>query len=43
VIEFAKCVGVHPGIVVGRMQHDGLLELTWLNDLKGSFVFKPKA
>ena len=43
VIEFAKCAGVHPGIVVGRMQHDGLLEVTWLNDLKVSFVLKAKA
>lgn len=36
---FAKVAGVHPGIVVGRMQHDGWLEVTWLNDLKVSFAF----
>lgn len=36
---FAEHVGVHAGIVVGRMQHDGLLEVTWLNDLKVSFAF----
>lgn len=31
---YAERVGVHPGIVVGRLQHDGLLEPHWLNDLK---------
>lgn len=36
---FAEHAGVHAGIVVGRMQHDGLLEMTWLNDLKVSFAF----
>jgi HTH-type transcriptional regulator/antitoxin HigA len=39
VTAFADSVGVHPGIVVGRMQHDKLLEVTWLNDLKVSFRF----
>ncbi len=39
VIRFARSIGVHPGIVVGRMQHDGLLDVRWLNDLKVSFNF----
>ena len=43
VTEFARSIGVHPAIVVGRMQHDRLLDVTWLNDLKVSFVFKAKA
>jgi HTH-type transcriptional regulator/antitoxin HigA len=43
VIEFAKAIGLHPAIVVGRMQHDHLLDATWLNDLKVIFVFKAKA
>jgi len=43
VTEFARSIGVHPAIVVGRMQHDQLLDVTWLNDLKVSFVFKEKA
>jgi HTH-type transcriptional regulator/antitoxin HigA len=34
---FARSIGVHPGIVVGRMQHDKLLEVSWLNDLKVRF------
>lgn len=42
VIEFARAIGVHPGIVVGRMQHDQLLDVKWLNDLKVSFSFKNK-
>lgn len=37
VVRFAAEIGIHPGIVVGRMQHDGLLDVTWLNDLKVSF------
>ncbi len=40
VIDFARQVGVHPGIVVGRLQHDGLIEPSWMNDLKTSFRFK---
>ena len=39
IIRFARSIGVHPGIVVGRMQHDGLLDVRWLNDLKVSFNF----
>lgn len=43
VTAFAKRAGIHPGIVVGRMQHDGLLNVAWLNDLKVSFRFEPEA
>lgn len=39
VIDFARSIGIHPGIVVGRMQHDGMLDVRWLNDLKVSFTF----
>lgn len=35
--QFANAMKVHPGIVVGRMQHDKLLDVKWLNDLKISF------
>lgn len=37
---FAQQVGVHPGIVVGRLQHDGLILPSWMNDLKVSFSLK---
>ena len=36
---FAKQVGIHPGIVVGRLQHDGVLSFRQLNDLKVRFKF----
>ena len=39
VIEFARQIGVHPGIVVGRLQHDGLIEMSWMNQLKQSLSF----
>jgi Zn-dependent peptidase ImmA (M78 family) len=32
--QFAFQIGVAPGIVVGRLQHDGLLERTACNELK---------
>jgi HTH-type transcriptional regulator / antitoxin HigA len=37
VIEFAQRMGIHPGIVVGRLQHDGLITKAWMNGLKVSF------
>lgn len=42
VVEFAKRIGIHPGIVVGRLQHDGLIDPSWMNDLKQSFRFQEK-
>ena len=40
VIDFAQRIGVHSGIVVGRLQHDKLIDPSWMNDLKQSFRFK---
>jgi HTH-type transcriptional regulator/antitoxin HigA len=37
VVSFAQQIGVHPGIVVGRLQHDGLIQPSWMNNLKQSF------
>jgi HTH-type transcriptional regulator / antitoxin HigA len=37
--EFAKQIGIHAGIVVGRLQHDKLIEPSWMNGLKVSFRF----
>lgn len=31
---FARKIGVHPGIVVGRLHHDKLIEPSWHNDLR---------
>lgn len=41
--EFAQSIGIHPGIVVGRLQHDGLIDLSWMNDLRVSFRFQAPA
>ena len=31
---FADRIGIHPGIVVGCLQHDGYIRFSWHNDLK---------
>jgi hypothetical protein len=31
---FARGLGVAPSIVVGRLQHDGVIAQSWMNDLK---------
>ena len=36
--NFAEMVGIHPGIVVGRLQKEGLLPYTHLNQLKKRYV-----
>lgn len=33
---FAQRLGIHPGIVVGRLQHERLIPHSWMNDLKDS-------
>ncbi|MBW2612107.1 MAG: HigA family addiction module antidote protein [Deltaproteobacteria bacterium] len=37
---FADRLGIDPGIVVGRLQNDGLLEPSWHNDLRKRFEWK---
>ncbi|MHB8840750.1 MAG: HigA family addiction module antitoxin [Candidatus Aquicultor sp.] len=37
--EFAEQINIAPGIVVGRLQHDGLLPYAHLNDLKDAFIW----
>jgi addiction module HigA family antidote len=37
--EFAQRVGIHPGIVVGRLQHEGLVTYAKLNELRSRFVW----
>src|SRR5574344_863218 len=34
ITEFSKKIGIHPGIVVGRLQHEKLIEFSSLNNLK---------
>ena len=38
--RFASSIGVSPGIVVGRLQHDGLMPPTHCNGLKRKYVWK---
>lgn len=40
VIAFAREVGVSPGIVVGRLQHEGILKRHFMNDLKKKFIWQ---
>lgn len=37
--QFAERVGIHPGIVVGRLQHDKILKPVFCNDLKVRIEF----
>lgn len=41
VVDFARQINLHPGIVVGRLQHDHVIPPDWMNDLKQSFQIKP--
>jgi len=36
---FASRIGIHPGIVVGRLQHDEIIPESWMNDLKEHVEF----
>ncbi len=38
--SFAKTIGVHPGIVVGRLQHDNHIAPSNLNGLRDKFIWK---
>jgi HTH-type transcriptional regulator/antitoxin HigA len=40
ILSFADFTGIHPGIVVGRLQHDELIEPNWHNGLRKRFVWK---
>jgi len=40
VVTLAKAIGIAPGIVVGRLQKEGVIKYSYLNDLKQRFVWK---
>lgn len=42
ILTFAKIMRVHPGIIVGRLQHDELIDKSWHNDLRSRFVWSEK-
>lgn len=37
VAKFAERLGIHPAIVVGRLQYEGVIPMDWMNGLKESF------
>lgn len=39
ILDFASRIGIAPGIVVGRLQHDGKLRPSFCNDLKVKLVW----
>jgi addiction module HigA family antidote len=39
VLSFAKELGIAPGVLVGRLQHDEIVPFSWFHDLKRTFVF----
>lgn len=36
---FSSKIEIHPGIIVGRLQHEQIIPTTWMNDLKVSLRF----
>lgn len=40
IIEFANEIGIHPGIVVGRLQHEGVIAQNRYSKLKEKYVIK---
>jgi len=34
ILRFSEQIGIHPGIIVGRLQHEGLLDYRFHNKLK---------
>lgn len=40
VISFASDIGIAPGIVVGRLQHDNLIPRSYMNDLRVKLVWE---
>jgi len=40
ILKFAQSVGIHPGIVVGRLQYENLIEPNWHNKLRERFMWK---
>ena len=40
IVEFAKHIGIHPGIVAGRLQHEGIIKPSRCSKLKEKYHFK---
>ena len=42
IVEFAKRIGIHPGIVAGRLQHEGVIAQNRCSKLKEKYVIEIK-
>ena len=42
IIQFANDIGIHPGVVLGRLQHEGRIPRNRYNELKVKFEWKPQ-
>ena len=42
IVEFAETIGIHPGIVAGRLQHDGIIAQNRCSNLKEKYVIEIK-
>lgn len=42
IVEFAKEIGIHPGIVAGRLQHEGIIAQNRCSKLKEKYVIEIK-
>ncbi len=42
IVEFARSIGVHPGIVAGRLQHEGIIARNRCSKLKEKYVIEIK-
>ena len=43
VAQFADRVGIHPGIIVGMLQHDRVVRFDYMNELKARFCWAEDA
>lgn len=42
IVEFAKTIGIHPGIVAGRLQYEGIIAQNRCSKLKEKYVIETK-
>lgn len=42
IIEFARSIGIHPGIVAGRLQHDKIIPQSRCSKLKEKYIIESK-
>ncbi|MBU2493323.1 MAG: HigA family addiction module antidote protein [Bacteroidetes bacterium] len=37
---FARKIAIHPGVVVGRLHHEKIIDISWCNDLRQRYVWE---